>query len=194
MPSGTPRIGANFRAVTSSAEELTEAPEAKSLGSITLDSKGRVPSFDEDGPPPWETDPRWGADNTDARRFVKCPDAWELRWLNPRLIDQVGFRDWRAIPADHERVALHVPAMRTPDNLIRRGGQSGDILCYMPKAWVASRNRIKAARVARLTQSSVDRQEQVSEEMSRGHFGPYVRPLDSHHPTHTIGEGKSMAD
>lgn len=195
MPRGVPTIGSSFgRATTSSAEELTHAPAPKVLGSITLDEKERTPSFGEDGPPPWETDPRWGRDNTDARRFIECPETWELRWLNPRLIDQAGFRDWRAIPADHERVTLKVPAMHAPDNTIRRGSHHGDLLCFMPKSWMDSRRKIKAMRAQRATQSSVDRQEQVKEEMRRGHFGRNVSPGESKHPGDNLVDGRTIRD
>lgn len=181
------------QAETSSAGELTEAPQEKSLGSIDLNTiTRRVPSFDEDGPPPWEIDKGWLKHNTDARRFVSAPDAWELRWLNPKMIDRSGFRDWQTVSASDPRVTLKVPSMRDPSNLIRRGGQNGDILCYMPKHWVESRNLLKAERANKALQSSVARQQQFTEEVNRGHFGPHTHMDAAKHPTHTMAEGKSM--
>ena len=193
MPRGIPRIGS---ALTSAAEELVNTPEPAFVGTINTETlSARTPSFDDDGPPPWETDPRWGRDNTDARRFVDCPDEWVLRWLNPRLIDQTGFRDWKAVPASHERVTLKVPAMRSPENLIRRGGHGGDILSYMPRSWVDSRRRIKEERARRAVQGSVDRQQQLAEEVNRGSYGPHIRVSgEMKHPTNTTVEGRSLTD
>lgn len=188
MPKGGPMIGRSFSARTSAAEELTEAPAPTMLGTIDT----RRPTFDEDGPPPWEVDRGWEKHNTDARRFVDVPSNWELRWLSPRRVDQAGFRDWQAVPAKDERIHLKVPAMGAPDNTVRRGGHMGDFLAYMPKHWVESRKRIQAERNARRTQAAVDRQEQFKEEVRRGGFGPHVRVSDSRHPTHTIADGRTM--
>ena len=180
------------QAQTSSAGELTEAPQPRLLGSIDLNTIARSPSFEEDGPPPWEVDKGWLKHNTDARRFVDVPDTWELRWLTPRLIDQSGLRDWQVIAANDPRVTLKSPAMRAVDNTIRRGGHSGDLLCFMPKHWVESRTRMKTEKNRKATQSSVDRQDQFKEEVRRGHFGPHLSVGESSHPSHTIAEGKSM--
>ena len=179
-------------AETSSAGELTEAPQPKLLGSIDLDTMARTPTFAEDGPPPWEVDKSWLKHNTDARKFVDVPETWELRWLNPKTIDRAGFRDWQTVSASDPRVTLKVPSMRDPANLIRRGGQSGDILCYMPKHWVESRAKMKSEKAAKMMQSAVNRQEQFKEEARMGHFGPHISVGESKHPSHTMAEGKTM--
>jgi hypothetical protein len=186
---GQPRIGkAVFdQARTSAAEELTHVPEGKLLGTIdpSLITK---PTFEEDGPPPWETDPKWTRDNTNARRFVEVPDSWELRWLNPRQIDHSGLRDWQIIPASHERVTVKNRAMIAPDNTIRKGGHGGMILAFMPRSWVLSRMKLKNAQVDKMTQSAVDRQQEVKERVNRGEFGPNVKVDSITHPTHTSGK------
>ena len=181
------------RAQTSAAEELTEAPQPKLLGTITPDTLNRR-TFEENGPPPWEVNPTWIKHNTDARRFVDVPETWELRWLNPRAIDRTGLRDWQPVMTSDSRVTLKVPAMRSVENYVRRGGQTGDILCFMPRHWMESRNRIKAQLVDRRTQASIDRQKQVAEEINRGHFGPRVHVDSATHPTHTIASQAEMAD
>lgn len=181
MPTGTPRIGQTIR------EELVNAPSAREIGTINL------PSTSEEDLPPWERDPRWAKDNTDARRFVDTPEEWELRWINPRMLDQHGWRDWQPVMASDKRVTVKVRQMVSPEGNIRRGF-GGDILAFMPKAWVESKRRIKAERVARLTRSAPERMEQFREEANRGRFGPYVRADEGHHPTHTMGDGRSMTD
>ena len=188
MPSGTPRIG---QARTSSAGDLLEAPAPQLIGTIDT-AKLTRPSFEEDGPPPWEIDPLWAKHNTDARRFVDVPDHWELRWLNPKRIDAAGFRDWQTLTTSDPRVTLKVPAMRTPDNLIRRGGQTGDLLCYMPRTWVESRRRITSEKAARARQSGRDRNERFREEMAKGNFGPHQRVTDLKTPVSTRTDGRTL--
>ena len=183
------------QARTSSAEELTEAPQPKLLGTINPDTlTRRAPSFAEDGPPPWEVDPRWIKHNTDARRFVDVPETWELRWLNPRAIDRTGLREWQPVMTSDPRVVLKVPALRSVENYVRRGGLGGDILCFMPKSWVASRNRLKAELVRRRTQTSIDRQKSTAEEINRGSFGKAIHVDSATHPTHTMASQEEMAD
>ena len=192
MPLGGPRIGRSVWGVaqTSSAEELTEAPQAELLGTLDADALRRL----DEQLPPWETDPKYTSDNTNARRFIDCPDYWELRWLNPRQVDQSGMRDWQAVSANDPRVSLKVPAMHAPDGTIRRGGHGGSFLAYMPKTWVESRQRVKSELVRRRTQSAPDRQQQTVDEIRRGNFGPYVHVDSARHPTRTIGDGATMTD
>lgn len=180
-----PKIG---RARTSEAETLSGSlPESKLLGTIDPEKlTRRTPTFAEDGPPPWEADPTGRYDNSDARRFVQVPDTWELRWLNPKRIEQAGLRDWQPVMAYDERVTVNVPAMISPEHYVRRGGRGGDILCFMPKHWVVSRNKVKAEIVRRKTQASIDMQKQVAEEINRGGYGPNVHVDSATHPTHTI--------
>jgi hypothetical protein len=184
----TPKIGRSVmdRARTSAAEELTEAPEGKVLGTIDPDTI-RKPTFEEDGAPPWETDPKWVRDNTNARRFVDVPDTWELRWLSPRVIDHAGLRDWKVLEANHERIKVKVRAMIGPDNTIRKGGHGGMLLAYMPKSWVISRQKMKNAHVDKMTQTAVDRQREVTERINRGEYGIHTRVDHAVHPTHTSG-------
>ena len=183
----TPRFG---RAQTSAAEELTEVPTAEVLGSIDLTTL--VPPTDDR--PPWEVDDRFGKHDTDARRYVTVPDEWELRWLNPRLIDQIGMRYWQVISAADPRVTLKVPTLRSPENYIRRGGPGSDILCYMLKSWVASRARWKAEQNARTSRQAVDRAQATAEAINRGEFGSKVGGASVTHPTHTIADGRTMRD
>jgi len=182
------------QARTSAAGDLTDAPQPKLLGTIDPEKLTRHPSFAEDGPPPWEVDPRWIKHNTDARRFVDVPETWELRWLNPRAIDRTGLREWQPVMTSDPRVNLKVPALRSVENYVRRGGQGGDILCFMPKSWVESRNRLKAQLVERRTQASIERQRQTVEEINRGNFGPRIHVDSATHPTHTQATQAEMTD
>lgn len=195
MPKGGPMIG---RAVwgaagSSEAEELAaDAPQNVTLGSLSVEELERLDAQR----PPWEVDERYTADNTNARRFVDFPDHWEVRWLNPRLVDQSGLRDWQTVSANDKRVKLKVNSMQAPDGTIRRGSHSGPFLAYMPKPWVESRKKVKAELVRRRTQAAVDRQKRVTDEIRRGGFGDprYIQVDSAHHPTHTIGDGRSMND
>jgi len=190
-------------------EELKNAPVAEELGTIPtkvfdsslLDEKITTWKEPDTGvtidmtepPPPWEVLPNYGKHDTDARRFVTVPDNWELRWINPRLIDQLGWRDWQPVMASDSRVKVIVRQMISPENNVRRGGQGGDILAWMFKSWVESRSRIKAQRVERQKMSSVERMQVLKEAASQGKFGRHVR-IEGHHPTHTQGEGSSMKE
>lgn len=186
-----PNIGRG-RTLSSSAEDLLHAPEIETLGSISPDALKQIT---EEPPPPWETDPRYFKHNTDARRFVKAPDRLELRWLNPRMVESVGMRDWEAVPARGDsRFKLLNESMGAADNTVRKGGHGGDFLAFMPKSWVESRKRIKAELVARRTGEAKARQEQTREQINRGSFGPYVHVDSATHPTHTMGDGRSMTD
>lgn len=180
------------QARTSAAEELTQAPAAEVLGSISTSTL--LPTVEER--PPWEINPDWQRHNTDARRFVTVPQDVELRWLNPRMIEDVGTRDWRAVTIDNERFKIKpgYEQMVSPEHYVRRGGPTrGDILFYMPKSWVASRERLKQQKSALRTQGAVDRAQETAERINRGEFGPNVA-ASIKHPTHTSGDGRSMAD
>ena len=201
-PRGVPKLGSSI------VEELKNAPKAEELGVIPTETlnpdpkqettlwndpdTGALIDFTEP-PPPWEVKRDYFKHDTDARRFVKVPSNWELRWINPRLIDQLGWRDWEPVMASDPRVTVLVKQMISPENNIRRGGQGGDILAWMYKSWVESRSAIKAERSARQRASSVTRLQQLEEAAAQGKFGRYVR-VSGHHPTHTMGEGKSMRD
>lgn len=217
MPRGVPKLGKAFDAalshepytpktttLDSATEELLNAPAPTLLGEIPLTSQtvsppetspstwvspsGETVEFTPP-PPPWETDPKYFKHNSDARRFLKCPDEVELRWLNPRVIDQEGFRDWQAVPAaGDKKFRLLNRQLARPDNTIRKGGPTGDILCWMWRSWLESKRRIYHERVKLQTQSAVDRHQEVRDKMRRGAFGPHVRDGGGMHPTHTIGD------
>ena len=185
MPRGVPALG---QALTSSAEELTIAPVPKVLGDVSAEAVDKLLKFD---PPPWEVDPRYHKHNTDARRFVDCPAEVELRWINPKQLDHVGWRDWKAVHPSDRMFKVKNKAMIAVDNTVRRGGAGGDILAWMPREWVESRNRLKAESVRKHSQSAVDRQQALQEEVRRGHF--YKMSVDSAvHPSHTQGLGSDM--
>ena len=181
---GVPKIG-RMSHLSSGAEELMHAPEAQVLGSLDLNALN-------DEPPPWET--KQTHNQTDARRFVDYPDEWEVRWINPRLASQFGMRYWRAIPADHDRVKVLIPQMHAADNTVRRFDHNGDFLAYMPKAWIASRDRMKRDRVDRARGLDRKKAEDTRESINRGDFGPYVKVDHIKRPSNTQGEGSSMVD
>lgn len=181
---GTPKIGRR----DSLKEELSQTPPVEVLGTIN-------PTIihSPEPPPPWETgDTRYAA--SDARQFVDVPENWELRWINPKTLDQFGWRYWQPVLASDPRVTVKVDTMISPEHNIRRGGQTGDILAWMYRSWVAKRKQELAAASAQLKQSSVDRTGQLKEEFRRGTYGPNVSVSEARHPTHTIADGKSMVD
>jgi len=147
----------------------------------------------QEPPPPWETDdPRYAA--SDARQFVEVPKEWALRWLNPKIIEQSGWRYWQPVMASDPRVKVKVESMVTPEQNIRRGGAvGGDILGWMYQSWVESRRKLLSSAAAKLRESAIQRQELLKEEIKRGTYGP-VSLTESKHPTHTKGEGRSMKD
>jgi hypothetical protein len=143
--------------------------------------------------PPWETqDERFTA--SDARRFVECPPQWRLHWVNPRLLESEGWRDWQAVSASDPRVTVRVKSMVSPENYIRRGGATGDILCWMWQGHHEIVKRKMRDKIAVQTQSAKDKQAALKEEFARGTYGPYLRVEGATHPTHTQAEGRSMND
>lgn len=193
MPRGVPKLGS--ARLSSAAEELLHSPEPEVLGTITNAAISAITEGFVEPPPPWELDPKWGRDNTDARRYVDVPTNIELRWINPKLIDQIGWRDWEAVPARGDsRFKLRVKEMARPDNTIRKGGSDGPILSWMYKSWVESRQRLKAERSARQMRRAPDRMERVREEINRGSFSRYIHVDSATHPTNTSGDGRSMKD
>ena len=192
MPRGTPTIG-----------HYESAPKSEVLGTIDPPLTDPRPAESAyvggtvdltEPPPPWEVDEKSHLALSDARRFVEVPDNWELRWINPKLLDQLGWRYWQPVMASDERVTVHVQTMVSPEGNIRRGGATGDLLAWMYTSWVESRRQEQARLTAELTQSAVDRQETLKEEFKRGKYGPYVRLDSARHPTHTMGDGRSMTD
>ena len=183
MAGHAPMIGRKV-GLSSEAEELQHAPQATSLGFLNVN----------DAPPPWETEAKWARDSTNARRFLDFPDEWEVRWLNPRLVQQFGLRYWQAVPADHEKVALKVPAMHAPDNTVRRFDHNGDFLAFMPKSWVESRERLRKERTTRALGLDRKKAEDTKEAINRGEYGPHIKVDHIRRPTNTQAEGSSMTD
>lgn len=206
MPRGVPTIG-KYNA--SRREELGQpAPQAEVLGTIkpeVLDPTPVTPSASwlteenaqmslTEPPPPWEVPGNAQYAASDARLFVDVPENWELRWINPRSLDQFGWRYWEPVMASDPRVKVKVRTMVSPGNTIRRGGEGGDILAWMYRSWVESRRQELAQRSAQMKQSSVDKTERLQEEFRRGTYGRNVSLEHAQHPSHTIGEGRSMKD
>lgn len=145
-------------------------------------------------PPPWEqNDPRYDA--SDARQYVDVPPNWVLRWINPRLLESNGWRDWQPVLVNDSRVKVKVSQMTSADGNVRRGGATGDILAWMYRSWVESRWKEHIAKTQRQTDAAVRKHEELRDEFSRGTFGPYVK-LDPgvKHPTHTQFDGRSVRD
>ena len=143
--------------------------------------------------PPWETaDEKFTP--SDARRFVECPPQWRLHWINPRLLQSEGWRDWQALMASDHRVKVRVESMVSPEGYIRRGGDKGDILCWMWQGHHEVVRRKMREKIEIQTQSARDKQESLKEEFARGAHGPYLRVESIKHPTHTMGEGRTMRD
>lgn len=185
---GTPRIG---RALTTAAEELAQpALAAEMVGTVSAESLER--KLKELPPPPWEVDP--GHRHQDARQYVHCPADVELRWVNPRILEQVGWRHWQAVPAKGDsRFIVKNRSMIAVDNTVRRGGTGGDILAWMYKHWVESRTSLKLAAIEKQKRSAVARHSQLREELARGSYNK-VRIDTAHHPTHTTADGRDMRD
>src|SRR5262245_1368871 len=110
------------------ADASGQRPEV--LGTLSQDS---VRKLAERELPPWEVQGGFAA--SDARAFVDVPSDWTLYWVNPRLLDQEGWRYWQKVDPADSRVKLKVDSMKQVDNTIRRGGVNGDILAWMPTYW-----------------------------------------------------------
>lgn len=192
MPKGTPRIGSRTQV----------------LGTITspeiLDPKPLQPSAQWDGPdgsvsvveppPPWELEDSNSPVQSDATRYVSKPDNITLRWINPRVLDAEGWRHWQPVMVSDPRFKCKVATMVTPEGNIRRGGPNGDLLAWMYTSWVESRRAQLAAATERQTSNAKDKQAQLYEDFKRGKYGPNVHLEGAKHPTHTMGEGRSMRD
>lgn len=145
-------------------------------------------------PPPWEQESaEYSA--SDARRYVDVPDNWSLRWINPKLLEQEGWRYWQPVTVSHPQVRCKVEQMCAPDGNIRRGGATGDILAWMYTSWVESRRRIQQQKARAQTEDARNRHDRLRDELRRGSYGPHVSLAgDSSYPSQTIAEGKSMRD
>ena len=190
MPRGVPTLNA----------EPTPRPEILGVVKDTLtDPKPDTPSYVggtvemTEPPPPWEVDESCVLLPSDARRFVDVPTNWELRWINPKLLDQLGWRYWQPVMKSDSRIKVLVDTMVSPEGNIRRGGMTGDILAWMYASWVESRRQERQKLTDQLTQSAVDRQDTLKEDFKRGKYGP-IRLEGARHPTHTMADGRSMTD
>ena len=215
MPRGRPKIGRQLdpHGNDPPPPPASEAPTTPTAGGTLLDGLppplppappgvisaggGPIPreyaTLDiENAPAPWDL-PGGEYQTTDARRFVEVPETWALRWMSQRHLDSHGSRDWQpvlAYPGD-SRIRVKAPGMVTPSYHIRRGGQGGDLLYWMPRHWYDSRQRKKAQAVARATGKASDGMGEAVEQAQRS---GYVRVDSARHPTHTQGEGASMRD
>ena len=189
MPRGVPTLG-------SRVGDLTQTPQAEVLGEIKAkgptvtawetDDAGLKRQIEiEEGPAPWGIVK--GPDSGNARNYVDCPENWVLYWINPKMLDAVGWRGWSHVRAADPRVQVRVTSMITPEGMVRRGGPTGDILAYMPKHWYETRKAEFAKLTEKQTQSSVDRMESLKDEFRRGSF-PNVTLESAVHPTHTMAE------
>lgn len=210
---GSPKLGARVeyeskqRKLASAAQDLLNAPQSPQyLGSLDLnqisppaktstwtDADGTSFTIDEP-PPPWEVDPRHGKDTTNARRFLaRSPTNVEFRWINPKLLDSQGWRDWQPVMTSDDRFKLkreYETSMSDVTNNIRKG-PGGPILAFMPTSWVESRKRMKLQRAQAAKARSADRHDEVANRINRGDFGRYVQVDGTpKYPTNTQLDGR----
>jgi len=135
-------------------------------------------------PPPWELPDSTGLLESDAKRFVDCPENIVVRWINPRMLDSMGWRDWQPVSASDPRFTVRVKTMISPENQIRRGGMGGDILAWMYRSWVESRRRLNATATAKQAQTAADSQAALEEKFRR-EYGSKAGVTLTKFPTHT---------
>ena len=143
--------------------------------------------------PPWELEDTEYS-SSDARRYVDAPPNVVLRWINPRLLESLGWRDWEPVLTGDQRFHCKVKQMAAPDGNIRRGGTTGDILGWMYRSWYESRKKQHMTEIQQQSQSAVNKQQELVEDARRGQFGPYIRLEDAKHPTHTQFDGRGVRD
>ena len=195
MPRGVPRMGSQIPnqtpevlgVIPSDAPVLDPTPQGPEA---QWQSESGSYSFAEE-PPPWEVD-GGDSDMSDATRYVTPPKDVTLRWINPRLLESQGWRDWRPVLKSDTRFKVLVDSMVAPDGNIRRGGALGDILAFMPTHWVIKRREILAQKTAAQSQSAIDKQEQLKEEVRR--LSPYMSVDSVKHPRYTNADGRTMVD
>lgn len=177
--------------LSSAAEDLLHAPQPEVLGTIPAEMVQQLMDSKDIPPPPWAGD-RDRQDN-DGRRFVDAPSDVVLHWLNPKLVQMLGFRYWQPVPAQgDQRFRMKNSMMIAPDNTVRRGGHEGDILAWMYRPWYDDLMRRKHQKALRARQSAVDRTEETKDHLRRGSFGPYIRNVSGQAPTATAAEGQSL--
>ena len=167
-------------------------PQPKSSTTTWTREDGTVIELSEPAPPWEQHDDKFST--SDARRFVEVPPQWRLHWVNPRLLDSEGWRDWQPVMASDTRVSVRVHTMVSPEGYIRRGGPTGDILAWMWQGWHESVKKKMREKTAAQTQSAVDQQRKLKEDFARGEYGPYLRVEGATHPSHTMAEGRTMQD
>lgn len=195
MPKGIPNIGSHIggpEVLGSITNERILDPTPQGDDTVWQGADGQVSVAEP--PPPWELDDNSGLAESDARRFVDAPANLTLRWINPKLLDQFGWRDWQPVMASDPRFKVRVTTMVSPEGNIRRGGFTGDILAWMYTSWVESRRRLQQRDTEKLTQSAVDRQQELKDEFARGKYGPNIRLEDARHPAYTNADGRTMRD
>jgi hypothetical protein len=183
MPSGTPRIGSGFNVLGSIQDSKILDPTPQGTETQWQGADGQVSMAEP--PPPWELASSSELADSDAKRFVDCPANITLRWINPRVLDSEGWRDWQPVMASDTRFKVHVHTMVSPEGNIRRGGFSGDILAWMYTSWVESRRKLYDQRTMEQAQAAVDKQQQLKDEFARGKYGPYVKLEGATHPRYT---------
>jgi hypothetical protein len=183
MPSGTPRIGSGFNVLGTIQDSKILDPTPQGTDTQWQGADGQISMVEP--PPPWELASNSELSDSDAKRFVDCPANITLRWINPRVLDSEGWRDWQPVMASDPRFKVHVHTMVTPEGNIRRGGFAGDILAWMYTSWVISRRQLYDRRTKEQAQAAVDRQQQLKEEFARGKYGPNLRLEGATHPVYT---------
>lgn len=186
MPKGVPTIGSKSEGVKvlgviNDPNILDPTPQGTDTQWQGAD--GQVSMAEP--PPPWELSSNSELSDSDARRFVEAPANITLRWINPRVLDSEGWRDWQPVTKSDPRFKVHVETMVSPEGNIRRGGMTGDILAWMFTSWVESRRRLYDQRTLAQAQSAVDKQAQLKDEFARGKYGPYVKLEGAVHPRYT---------
>lgn len=193
MPKGTPKIG-NFGNILGKITDPRIIDPRPQTTHTEYETETGASVSMEEPPPPWELEPDYSPTQSDAHRYVEAPANVTLRWINPRVLDAEGWRDWQPVMVSDPRFKCKVKTMETAEGNIRRGGPSGDLLAWMYTSWVESRRKLLALATAKQTASSKERQEQLREDFKRGKYGPYIDLESASHPTHTMGEGRSMRD
>ena len=191
MPRGIPNIGSQVLGTITDPRILDPQPQS---AQTQYEAPDGVNVSVTEPPPPWELEDSSSPTQSDATRYVTKPDNITFRWINPRVLDAEGWRDWQPVMVSDPRFNAKVATMVTPEGNIRRGGPSGDILAWMFTSWVISRRKQLDEATARQTGSAKGKQDQLREDFARGKYGPYVRLEGATHPTHTMVEGKSMRD
>ncbi len=184
MPRGKPIIG-NYQPPTvlgTITNEKLLDPTPQGVTTQWEGDNGAVSMAEP--PPPWELDSTSELANSDAKRFVDCPANITLRWINPRVLDSEGWREWQPVMVSDPKFKVRVSTMVSPEGNIRRGGMNGDILAWMLTTWVISRRKLYDKQTAEQAQTAVDQQAQLAEEF-RMKYGKLAGIERAVHPRYT---------